>query len=411
MIRTTSRHLTICSEVLLRLRRYPENLRLADFFPTPRRGGGFSALLLMLAAVAAQGAPAPIETDFSPRQVLLHLPDVSAPAADRAGDPAAAADQVQGYLEQARRNGDPRFLGYAQKLLADWPADRMTDRLRVLRATLRQSLHQFDQARSDLDRVLAGDGSRTNRIQALLTLANLEVVQGNYARAGNLCESLQDAYPGLIAASCLAQVRARNGDAEGAYNTLAAAMANTRADATSLSWAQGTLAELAVQLDRPDAEAHLRRALQLAPDDLYQRDLYADWLLSEGDNRGALALTDGYEEVDSLAVLRAIALQRLDHPAAEALIANLEQRFAEARWRGTLLHQRDYARFLLDVQGDAEAARAHAAANWQSQREPLDTRLLLRAAVAAGDNEMLAQTRAWLSQQRQRDARYPEATP
>ena len=411
MTRTTNRPSTSCSEALVRPRQRLESLRLAAFSLAPSRGGVFRVLLLSLAAVTAQAAPTPIEIDFSPRQVLLSLPDLPAPAAAGAGDPATMADQVQAYLEQARRDGDPRFLGYAQKRLANWPADRMTDRLLVLRATLRQSLHQFDQARADLDRVLAGDASRANRIQALLTLANLEIVQGNYGRAGDLCGRLQEVYPVLIAASCQAQVRARSGDANAAFQTLEAVMASSHADATARAWVLGTLAELAIQLDRRDAEKYLRRALQSAPGDLYLRGLYADWLLSQDDHEGTLAVTAGFDSVDSLAVLRAIALQRLDHPDAEALISNLAQRFAEARWRGTLLHQRDYARFLLDVRGDAEAAKVHAAANWQSQREPLDTRLLMRAAIAAGDNEVLAQTRAWLSQQQQRDARYPETKP
>ena len=50
-----------------------------------------------------------------------------------------------------------------------------------------------------------------------------------------------------------------------------------------------------------------------------------------------------------------------------------------------------------------------AADNWRSQREPLDTRLLLRAADAAGDNEPARKVRTWLKEQGQTDARYPEA--
>ena len=97
------------------------------------------------------------------------------------------------------------------------------------------------------------------------------------------------------------------------------------------------------------------------------------------------------------------------HPNAETLAESLRERFAEARWRGNLLHQRDMARFQLDVEGDAETALTFAADNWRSQREPLDTRLLLRAADAAGDNEPARKVRTWLKEQGQTDARYPEA--
>jgi len=61
------------------------------------------------------------------------------------------------------------------------------------------------------------------------------------------------------------------------------------------------------------------------------------------------------------------------------------------------------------VEGDAETALTFAADNWRSQREPLDTRLLLRAADAAGDNEPARKVRTWLKEQGQTDARYPEA--
>lgn len=411
MTRTTNRPLTICSEALVRLRQRPGSLPLAALFPAPLWGGVFSGLLLSLAAVHAQAAPAPIDTDFSPGQVLLTLPDMPAPVAGNTDDPSLLADQVQQYLEQSRREGDPRFLGYAQDRLVAWPEDRMTNRLLILRATLQQSLHQFDQARQDLEQVLAGTAGRADRVQALLTLANLETVQGNYAQAGAHCDRLQALYPGLIAASCQAQVRGRSGSAEAAFSALASDLAISAEPASARAWAQGTLAELAAQLDRPDTRAHWQQALELAPDDLYIRAQYADWLLIQGDHQGALALTEGYDRVDSLAVLRAVAMQRLGHPEADSLVADLDQRFAEARWRGTLLHQRDYARFLLDLRSEADAAVAQASANWQSQREPMDTRLLMQAALAAGDGETLERVQAWLKQHQQRDARYPEATP
>lgn len=400
MTRTTNRRSTNCSEAPIRSRH-----------PGSSQAGIVGGLLLGIGAALVQAAPAPITTDYAPGEILVTLPDMPAPIVDEGVRPEVLADQVQAFLEQARTNGDPRFLGYAQNLLANWPEDRMTDRLLVLRATLRQSLHQFGTARRDLEQVLAGPADRGTRLQALLTLANLEIVQGNYGIAAKHCNRLQALYPGLIAASCKAQVRSRRGQAEAAYEDLSKAMATGVHHPTAIAWAQGTLAELATQLGRPDIDQHWRRALEVAPGDLYLRGLYADWLLGQQNYRRALAVTKGYNDVDSLAVLRAIALTRLGAGEAEPLVARLEQRFAEARWRGTLLHQRDYARFLLDIGNDADAALQQAIANWQSQREPLDTRLLLRAAMAAGDQATLARTRSWLDQHGQRDASYPETRP
>ncbi|MFC6683266.1 hypothetical protein ACFQGA_01360 [Marinobacter koreensis] len=115
--------------------------------------------------------------------------------------------------------------------------------------------------------------------------------------------------------------------------------------------------------------------------------------------------------MDSLAVLRAIAMRRLDHPDAPTLVQRLRERFSEARWRGSMLHKRDYARFQLHVENDPELALEFALANWKTQREPPDTRLLLLAAREAGQTERSRPVRQWLASHHQTDARYPGDTP
>jgi hypothetical protein len=116
--------------------------------------------------------------------------------------------------------------------------------------------------------------------------------------------------------------------------------------------------------------------------------------------------------VDSLAVLRAIALQQANDTesqrVAEDLKTTLEERFSEAQWRGTSLHKRTLARFQLDIAGEPEPALRNAHDNWLDQREPSDTRLLFRTAIAAGDEERVAELRQWLALNNQQDARYPE---
>lgn len=377
------------------------------------RGRVVWGLLALTASASCLSAPSPIQTQFADDQVLATLPDLAVVNTTPFTDAGALADRVQEHLGQARATGDPRFLGYAQRLLQDWPAERLDARLQVLRATLRQSLHRFDEARADLEQVLAGTPARQQQIQALLTLANLEIVQGHYPAAGRACDRLQTHFPGLIAASCAAQVAARTGEAESAYQSLLALTRQPRSrhDPAARAWAQGTLADIAAQLGLDAAETHWRQTLALAPDDLYSRTQLADWLIQRQRYPQALALTADHEAVDALAVLRAIALQATAAPAAETLIRSLEERFAEARWRGNLLHQRDYARFLLDLRQQPRQALAHARDNWQDQREPMDTRLLLRAAQASADSATIATTREWLAANGAQDARYPEGQP
>lgn len=375
---------------------------------------GFALALSVLVMPVAVAAPNPIQNDFADDAILATLPEVapSPPADDLSTE--AVADRLQALIGRSRHSGDPRFLGYAQRLIEDWqqarPDSEPTDRLRVLRATLAQSLHRFDAARQDLVRVIETSNQPQQRIQARLTLANLELVQGRYDDARRHCRQLASTYPGLIADSCLAQTDAKTGQAESAYDRLQARLATTRNPGlTSRLWTQGTLGDLAAQLGLDAAAKHWGEVLSQAPDDLYTRTQLADWHLQTGNPDAALALTAGYEQVDALAVIRAIALRETGSGQAKPLVASLRERFAEAQWRGTLLHQRDFARFQLELENQPTLALEHARANWQDQREALDTRLVLQAAHRAGDQATLETVRQWLTRHGQTDQRYPEA--
>ncbi len=410
MTRTMNRPSMICSCNKTQ-RRLSVHLKPASRFPA-LRGGAFCAgfLLMGLAGfyTSATASPGPIETDFDNTDILVELPEPALTAPAIPDSPKQLAGLVRRQIDQARSSGDPRFLGYAEGALQQWQGE-MTDQLLVLRATLKQSLHRFDSARNDLGTVITRASNPQQKTQALLLLANLETVQGNYGAAKTRCEQLQQRYPGLIAYSCLAQLDARTGNPGRAYQTLQHQAAGSRADTTSKLWAEGTLADIAAQLGMPEAADHWRAVLSARPDDLYTRAQLADWHLGQNQTDRTLALTEGYEKMDALAVIRAIAMVRSGHPDAGALAERLRERFAEARWRGNLLHQRDMARFQLDIEGDAETALAFAQSNWREQREPLDTRLLLRTAHAAGDDQPAQQVRAWLKKHGQTDARFPEA--
>jgi len=408
MTRIMSRRLTICS--FNRTPRRPSShLMPASTFPA-LRGGAFCVGMWLLAGLSnlATASPGPIETDFADKNILVELPEPALTGSTLPESPEQLADILQNQVTRARSTGDPRFLGYADGMLQQWSGE-MTDRLLTLRATLDQSLHRFDSARKDLETVVSRAGKSPQQNQALLLLANLEIVQGHYKDARQHCGQLQRFYPGLIADSCTAQVDARTGSPESAYQRLQRQTEASNADVTSRLWAEGTLGDIAAQLGNPDAENHWQTVLSVNADDLYTRTQLADWYLIRNQTDRALAVTEGYEAVDSLAVIRAIAMADSGHPDADTLADNLRERFAEARWRGNLLHQRDMARFQLDIEGDARSALAFATDNWHDQREPLDTRLLLRAAEASDENAPIQRVRAWLDKHGQTDARYPEA--
>jgi hypothetical protein len=74
----------------------------------------------------------------------------------------------------------------------------------------------------------------------------------------------------------------------------------------------------------------------------------------------------------------------LGDPALAHSSARLEAAFAAESQRGEAVHRREQARFLLEVQDQAQPALAAALENWTVQKEADDVLILVRAARAAG---------------------------
>ena len=88
---------------------------------------------------------------------------------------------AQTEITRASRTADPRHLGQAQALLAPWwnlatpPVEVL-----LLRATIRQALHEFPAAMHDLESLLT---QQPTHVQALLTRAVVATVIGDFTLA------------------------------------------------------------------------------------------------------------------------------------------------------------------------------------------------------------------------------------
>ncbi len=338
---------------------------------------------------------------------------------------AAAPDRVElavalarADIQRARASSDPRYLGRAQATLARWWRDKAPPPdVLLLRATIEQSLHDFDAARADLDQLIA---VRPDDAQAHLTRAVVATVRADYAAARESCDAVARLAPPIVAAACKAPLDAMGGtglavqSAAGAsgsrvvdaYQALARTLAASRTSPAIRAWATTTLAELAIQRgDGALAAQHLRDVLATDAADAYARAALADVLIAQHDPAAASALLAGFEQIDNLLVRRAIAEHAAHGPEAASLANLMHDRIAAAAERGDRVHQREEAMFVLDVDGDAPRALAIAQANWQVQKELADARLLVRAAVAAGDREAAAPVLAWAAANGITDAR------
>jgi tetratricopeptide (TPR) repeat protein len=315
------------------------------------------------------------------------------------GDVGAAVALADAYYRVARREGDPRYLGYAQAALAPWWKDAAAPTaVLVTRATILQSNHAFDVALADLGKAIARE-PRNGR--ALLVRSTVLAVQGRYADARADCARLFGLAPEFYVFACVASVDSVNGNADGAAATLRRELAKLPpSDGDARAWGESLLGELAHRRGDPGAEASFRAALAADPGDLYTLGAYADWLLDRGRAAEVLPLTGRDARADALLLRTALARRALGRPEAAASIATLRARFAASRLRGDTVHRREEARFALHLDGSPAVALRLAQENWTVQREPADLRILAEAAAATGDATAKNIVREWLARTR-----------
>ncbi|HTQ00257.1 MAG TPA: hypothetical protein VMN56_13090 [Casimicrobiaceae bacterium] len=356
--------------------------------------------LLSVASLVAAGlcAAEPAYVPASDAQVLQRVPAASDPAVARvaalrarlASDPGSVrlADELaRAYIDFGRKVGDAHYAGYAEAVIAPWTSrPDAPPAVLVTQATLLQYRHEFAKARSLLGKALAKEPGLA---QASLSLATLDMVQGDYASAASRCSEVSRHGGVRLGLACAGSLRLYTGQA--AQGIALLARIDGEGARTLGPWIEGLLAEGSERLGRfDDAETHHRRALALAPGDNFLLVAYADFLLDRGRAKEVLPLLADHVESDTAYLRLALAQSALHTPDASRYRWVMAARFAAYAQRGGELFGREEARFLLALAKDPEAALAAALRNWENQREPADARIVLEAALAARQPEAAA---------------------
>lgn len=311
-------------------------------------------------------------------------------------DPETAVRLARRYYDQVGEDGDPRYLGYAQAALAPWwTMETPPLEVQVLRASLRQFLHDFTGAVRDLDQVLA---RQPDHEQARSLRATIHIVQARYEQARADCEALHGVATELIATGCEAMVDGLTGKAASAYDKLAAAFdASNSASPAHQLWVLTRLAELAQRLGRHDvAEKRFKQALALGIPDTFLFAAYADFLLDRNRPQEVVELLKDKVRSDTLFLRLVFAERAVKAPTAAGRQATLAARFDAARLRGDTVHQQEEARFALQVENDPQKALALSQENWAVQREPRDARIFMESAIAAKDAAAARSVLQWM---------------
>ncbi len=365
------------------------------------------AILMVVTIVVAARRYRPDDAPFSPRDDDEVLEEVAPGTSDqrladetRALEAALAktpsdltlAEQVaRRHMSAARRSGDARSLSYAEAALAPWwksPTPPLP--ALILRATIRQTRHEFSEALVDLDsavRLAPGEA------QAWLTRATVLTVIARYDEARASCARLRGLVSPLVEATCTASIDGITGRGAEARARLSVELAPPRLASDEASWARSVRGEIALYMgDTAAAERDLRAALDADPLDTYSRALLADALLDDARPTEVLGLIPADEANEVLLLRRAIAATRLGSAEAGVLRGTLRARTNELRERGDTSHRREEARLVSEVEKAPLLALPIAVANFAQQSEPWDARILL--AIAAEVARAAPQRRA-----------------
>ena len=370
----------------------------------------FSVAALTLSALSANALPFVPASDATPLERLPSKPG-QVGTADRSSrsmnaalklDPKnadLAARIAQVYVSRSRTESDPRYLGQAQSALAFWWTQASPPiPILLLRATIRQSTHDFNNARRDLDQAVTREPGNA---QAWLTMATVQQVTGDLKGALESCREVVPLTPPLIGATCIAGIDGAEGRAVQAYEALNAAMlasdAGGRDSVGVRTWAITLQAEIAERLNRmTEAERLYKASLALDATDAYAIAAYADFLLDAGRPSEVLTLIPANTRAEVLLLRRAIAAKLALSPDAAAVAKDLGERFAASKARGDRVHLREEARYALAIKYEPKEALALARENWQVQKEPLDARIALESAIAARQPKAVADVLSWI---------------
>jgi tetratricopeptide (TPR) repeat protein len=309
----------------------------------------------------------------------------------------AAADRLaRAYIDFGRELGDAHYAGYAEAVLAPWLAKSPTPPLVLIdEATILQYRHQFTDAREQLKRALA---QGTDNAQAWLTLATIDMVQGDYPSAVHDCSQVAASGGSVLGIACTGNVRSYLGQAQQSLVILS----QIAGDAPSLTpafraWVQGLLAETAERLgDWTQAEDHYRKALALTPKDNYLLVAYADFLLDRHRPEQVLSLLRDCSQSDTAFLRIALAKSALHSSDLPQYVWIMGARFEALAQRGSDYYGREQVRFALYLQHDPRLALDLAQRNWQVQRAPWDARVFLEAAQAANQPQAAAAVLAFI---------------
>ena len=165
-------------------------------------------------------------------------------------------------------------------------------------------------------------------------------------------------------------------------------------------WAIGLMAEIAqLSGDHAAARKLFAQVLVLSPGSQREQLILADLMLQDGMADQVAPLLADAPATDGVLIRRVLAA-RATGGDDRADVAELAKRVQLNLDLGLTAHAREEGQYFLKIAGDPVQALARAEVNWALQHEYDDARLLIDAAVAAGQPAAAQPVRDWMAVQR-----------
>jgi len=293
-------------------------------------------------------------------------------------NPSQLISILQQTINYGKVMSDPRYIGYASAFVDNYLATNTNLEFKVLKASILQHDHKFNEAIDILNDVI-----KTNPVQsnARLLRASVLQVQAKYSQARKDCYSLLGKASHLITIACIAQVDGLTKNTQRNYNALKNILnRNNKSYSTDeLSWSYDILAQLAMQLgDSIQAEQHYKQGLSISADNTALLNAYADLLINQKRYKEVTKILKNKQQ-DFTVLLRLAIAEKLSS-TGDTYKSQFRSRMNKMQATADLTHQREISAYYLYVEKNSQKALAYAIDNWQVQKELYDALLLLHCA-------------------------------
>ena len=280
---------------------------------------------------------------------------------------------------------DPRFFGLARTVIDPWwTRESVPVQILLLRAKLKEKNQLYDEAITDLIQVSSQDPTNS---QALIDLARLYSLQGQYGDARVAAKQLKEIAGDVAYQVCVIPIDVRTGHSKTALEEIERISPDFETRfAVALTWLRRWQAELAKITGNSDqADKFYRQGIDEDPTSVVIKLAYADFLIQRGDCESVIDMfPDQLKEIRVLLRV-AIAARKTGHvELANQYTEKLTAHFDAMRQRGDGRDQGIAARYYLDLLDKPKLALEEALANWEKRKGLDDSQLVLRAALAAG---------------------------